>query len=85
MDKINPKALAQSGDIEQDEREGVQEVDAQMIFEYVLAENELPAYSARPFSEWLDQNWGEFNEEGENTVGDVIRGALSDWRGGCQH
>lgn len=85
-DKINPDALAESGDFEHDERPEVQKVTEEMIFAYVAGElQELPDYSARPFAEWLDQNWNDFNEEGTETVGSVIRGALSDWRGGCQH
>jgi hypothetical protein len=83
MDKINPKALAESGDPEHDERPEVQAVSEDMIFAYVTEElKALPPYSARPFAEWLDLNWGEFTEE-ETTVGKVIEGALSDWRGGC--
>jgi hypothetical protein len=81
-DKINPDALAQTDDSELDARPGVQEVTEEMIFAYVVEELEaLPTYSARPFAAWLDHNWYSFNEEGANTVGDVITGALADWRG----
>ncbi|MFD8654969.1 hypothetical protein [Streptomyces mirabilis] len=86
MEKINPDALAESGDVEQDERSGVQKVTEEMILDYVAEElHALPPYSARPFAEWLDQNWGEFNEDGTETVGSVIAGALADWRGGLRY
>lgn len=83
-DKINPDALAESGDVEQDARPGVQEVTEEMIFAYVTEElKALPECSARPFAAWLDEYWTTFNEDGTNTVGSVIRGALSHWRGNC--
>jgi hypothetical protein len=79
--KINPNAIAETGDPEHDERPEVQSVSEEMIFEYVTEElKALPPYSARPFAAWLDENWNQFTEE-EITVGDVIRGALADWRG----
>jgi len=81
MDKLNPAAVAECGDVELDDREGVQPVTAQMIYEYVTRTPELPTYSARPFSEWLDQAWNDFNEGGDLTNGEVIAGALADWRG----
>lgn len=79
--KLNPKALAGCGDTDLDSREGVQEVDAGMIREYVVSTNELPMESAEPFSEYIEQNWCDYNEEGELTNEQVISGALSYWRG----
>lgn len=79
--KLNPKALAESGDSELDEREGVQEVTEEMIRDYVTDQEELPAVSARPFAAWLHQDWNDWNEDGALTNGEVISGALDYWRG----
>lgn len=87
-EKLNPNAWALVDDEDLDAREGVQEVDPNMIFDYVTTTNELPAYSARPFAEWLNYNWHEFTDssrEGVLTNGDVIQGALVDWCGGRTH
>lgn len=85
-DKLDPTAWAETGDTDLDERDGVQEVDAQMIFDYVTDENVnlLPTYSAQPFARWLDDNWINFTEStnGLRTNGDVITGALINWCGG---
>lgn len=53
-----------------------------MILAYVLDRSELPEYSARPFAAWLDTAWGDFNEQGNHTNGDVIIDAPADWCGG---
>lgn len=87
MTKLDPDAWAVTDDPDLDGRPGVQDVDAQMIFEYVTDTNvnELPAYSARPFANWLEVNWYEFTEETRNgllTNRDVIHGAIVDWCGG---
>lgn len=82
MDKLNPDALADSGDSELDAREGVQSVDEYMIKWYVIETEELPEESADPFASWIYANWTEWNEEGKNTNGDVIAGALDFWCGG---
>jgi len=42
----------------------------------------LPEYSARPFAGWLFNVWENWTEEPETTVGDVLKGAVSDWCGG---
>lgn len=85
-EKIKPDALAETGDVELDERPEVQEVSEQMIYAYVTEElNALPEFSARPFAKWLNEAWYGFNQEGTETVGNVIEGALSEWRGGCHH
>jgi hypothetical protein len=81
-DKLNADALAESGDVELDERPGVQAVNAEMIYQYVIDKNELPEESARPFSEWLHGIFTDFNEEGEATNGQVVDGALTAWCGG---
>ena len=80
MDKLNPNALAECGD-DLDDRPEVQPVTEAMIYAYVTEKNELPPYSARPFAAWLFTVWNSFNEDGDNTNGDVITGALADWRG----
>ncbi|MCX4554154.1 hypothetical protein OG576_35925 [Streptomyces sp. NBC_01500] len=82
MDKLNPNALAECGDSELDSRDGVQEVDATMIYNYVAFDRkELPVESALPFSNWLHDSWSDFNEEGARTNGAVISRALAFWRG----
>jgi hypothetical protein len=42
----------------------------------------LPEPSAHAFAGWLEDTWGEFADEGEETVERVLRGALSEWCGG---
>ena len=80
--RLDPDALAESGNVEMDSREGVQEVTGGMILEYVLACEELPPESASPFSDWLYREWESFNEEGKCTNRQVIAGALFHWCGG---
>ena len=79
MDKLNPDALAECG-YDLDDRPEVQPVTEDMIRDYVT-DNELPPYSARPFAAWLYETWNGFNEDGDQTNGQVIAGALADWRG----
>lgn len=81
MDKLNPDALAESGDVELDAREGVQPVTPTMIRDHLRSTEELPLVSARPFAAWLDAEWNGFNEDGDLTNGQVIAGALAFWRG----
>ncbi|TVZ96507.1 hypothetical protein [Streptomyces sp. BK340] len=81
MEKLNPNALAESGDNDLDERPKVQPVTEAMIRAHVIGAEELPPYSARPFSAWLYETWNEFNADGKLTNGQVIAGALADWRG----
>lgn len=78
--KLDPKALAQIDP--DDTRTGVQPVTERMIRAYVVAENDLPDYSAEPFATWLDSTWFEYAEDPEATNRDVIDGALEDWCGG---
>lgn len=81
--KFNPNALAECGDSGLDERPEVQEVDARMIFNYVLENGFLPDFSAKPFAEWLNENWYDFTEEEISNKG-VVSEALASWRGcGC--
>jgi len=81
MDKLNPDALAECGDTDLDERPAVQAVTETMISEHAVHSGELPEYSARPFAAWLYEIWTEFNAVGDKTNGEVIAGALADWRG----
>lgn len=85
MDKLNPEALAETSDEAgappEDVRPGVQPVDQGMIREHVIQAGELPAVSARPFAEWLHQQWFDFAEEPGLTNREVIEGALAYWRG----
>lgn len=79
---INPNALAESGDYELDQRPGVQPVTDHMIRHYAVEVLGLPVASAAAFAAWLDESWNGFNEDGVLTNGQVIEGALYDWRGG---
>jgi len=86
-EKLNPDALAEwASDDEGSEdgyREGVQVVDSSMIYAYVVDKNELPPYSAKPFSNWLHSQWFEFSQDGVRmTNREVIDGGLEDWCGG---
>lgn len=83
-DKLDPDAWASTGDSELDARDGVQEVDTQMIFEWVITEHMLPDYSARHFAEWLHENWNDFAESADGLVTNrsVIHGAVTEWCGG---
>lgn len=81
MDKLNPDALAESGDVELDAREGVQSVTPAMICDHLRSTEELPPVSARHFAAWLDEEWNGFNEDGDLTNGQVLAGALAYWRG----
>jgi hypothetical protein len=81
-EKLKPEAFAEFG--EGEDREGVQVVDQAMILDYVLAENELPVESAKPFASWLFAYWNDFGSDDDEPVTnkDVIDGALNQWCGG---
>jgi hypothetical protein len=86
MNKLNPDALAEWGDEEgapdDQVRPGVQrDVDARMIAEYVIKQNELPRPSAEPFGEYLHQHWNDYVENEPLTQRELIAGALAFWRG----
>ena len=81
MGGLDPAALAECGDADLDARNGVQEVNAEMICEYVISSGELPRESAEPFAAYVHEAWNEYNEDGELTNGQVIAGALAYWRG----
>jgi hypothetical protein len=81
MDELNPDALAECG-YDLDNRPEVQRVTTAMINQYVIDAGELPSHSAQPFAAWLADAWTDFNEDGDKTNGQVIAGALADWRGG---
>lgn len=85
-EELNPAALAEwgqeAGSPPEERRAGVQTVTEEMILQYVLDNNELPDYSARPFAAWLDSNWFQYSEPSAVTNKEVIDGALMDWRGG---
>lgn len=84
MPDIDLNALAECEDDELNERPEVQEVTQEMILSWAISEHELPPYSAKPFSHWIHDTWNEFNEDGDSTVGDVLRGGLADWRGNVE-
>jgi hypothetical protein len=81
MDKLNPDALAECGDVELDDRESVQPVTEMMISDYIIASGALPRESAKPFASYVHERWNDYSEDGELTNGDVIAGALAFWRG----
>lgn len=90
MPALDPKALAMVYEEEglpvghPDRRPGVQEVDDGMIYQYVIDSRELPDESAKPFSQWAERMWWEYNENPEAglTNHQVLDGMLSYWRGG---
>ncbi|WP_169314111.1 hypothetical protein [Streptomyces piniterrae] len=89
MPTLDPNALAEiadeAGAAPEDVRPGVQPVDDDMIREYVIEARELPEESARPFAQWLNETWFDFSEEPGATNGEIIAGALADWRGQWPH
>lgn len=42
----------------------------------------LPARSARPFADWLSDEWDEWTDNEGATVGEILSGAVMDWCGG---
>lgn len=84
-EKLNPDAIAEWEDWDPKTHPDVQPVTEGMILAYVVQEGELPSYSARPFAKWLFVHWNGFTDDedrnGTQTNGDVIQGALADWRG----
>lgn len=86
MFRIDPDALAEWSDEEgapdDQVRPNVQrDVTPEMIAEYVVTEGELPEQSARPFGEYLHQEWNDYVENEDMTHRDLIAGALEFWRG----
>lgn len=81
--KLDPKALAECPSDFSEPREGVQtDVDDEMVYAYVISIEALPRQSARPFSEYVIENWFDYNEEpGDLTNEKLIDGALEFWRG----
>lgn len=82
-EKLDPQALAQLED--GDDRDGVQEVTAELIRDYVMEAHGLPEVSARALGNWLYEYWFD-NVDPERippmTNGQVIAGAVSYWTGG---
>jgi hypothetical protein len=54
------------------------------IYDWATSENggQLPGESARAFASWLDENWNEWTDDEESTVGSVLDGAVTEWCGG---
>jgi hypothetical protein len=55
-----------------------------MILEWAKSESGggLPSVSARPFAEWIDRSWNDFDDgEGKLTNEDVLKGAQEFWTG----
>jgi hypothetical protein len=80
-EKLNPEALAQLDD--NDDRDGVQEVTPAMITAYAMEAHGLPDVSARPFGDWLDENWFDWADDTHPpmTNGALISGAVAHWTG----
>lgn len=79
MNRALLKALAEmeSGD----DRPGVKAITRNDIREWAEDEGGLPAVSARPFAVWLDEVFYEWNEGGDFTNEDVLKGARAHWVG----
>ncbi|MFB7858839.1 hypothetical protein [Rhodococcus qingshengii] len=80
MEKVDESALAEGPDDSgEDTREGVQVLTDDMIREWALSH--LPPPSATAFTGWIWDVWLDWNECGDKTNGQVLYGALADWRG----
>lgn len=77
---LDPNALAACGDAEEDARPGVQPVTWDMIYNHVVG-RELPEQSAKPFADYLDEEWNDYVDDPADTNGKVLAGALEFWRG----
>lgn len=79
MDRKLLKALAEMEG--GDDRPGVKALTVHDIREWAEGDGGLPAVSARPFATWLDEIFYDWNEGGELTNGDVLKGARAHWVG----
>lgn len=79
MNRTLLKALAEMED--GDDRPGVKALTLNDIREWAEDEGGLPAVSARPFAAWLNEVFYSFNEDGECTNEDVLKGARAHWVG----
>lgn len=73
------KALAEMED--GDDRPGVKALARNDIREWAEDAGGLPAVSARPFAAWLNEVFYEWNEDGELTNEQVLKGARAHWVG----
>lgn len=64
-----------------DDRPGVKALEHDDIREWAEGDGGLPAVSARPFADWLDDAFYDFNEDGDKTNEDVLKGARAHWVG----
>lgn len=82
MDRKMLKARAAMED--GDDRPGVQALELLDIVDWASEPSGggLPEPSATAFAEWLDEEVCTFNEDGDKTNEDVLKGALSYWTGG---
>lgn len=83
MNRKKLKALAEMED--RDDRPGVEPVDQDDIREWAEDPNGggLPGPSADAFANWLDDAFFSFNEEGDKTNEEVLKGARAHWIGGA--
>lgn len=79
MDRTLLKALAEMED--GDSRPGVKALTRYDIREWAEDDGGLPAVSARPFAAWLNEVFYDFNEGGELTNEQVLKGARAHWVG----
>ncbi|WP_086559953.1 hypothetical protein [Streptomyces africanus] len=82
MNRATLKALAEMGP--GDDRPGVKAITRGDIREWAEGDGGLPAVSARPFAAWLDEEaFYDFNEDGDKTNEEVLKGARAHWVGGA--
>lgn len=79
MDRELLKALAEMEDGE--DRPGVKSLTVHDIREWAEGDGGLPAVSARPFATWLNEVFYDWNEDGEATNEQVLKGARAYWVG----
>lgn len=81
MNRKQLKALAEMED--GDDRPGVKPVDQYDIREWAEDPHGggLPTPSADAFANWLDNAFYGFNEDGDKTNEDVLKGARAHWVG----
>lgn len=80
---LNAKALARLKDI-MAEPCTTNQITRDRILDWALDPElgSLPSRSARMFSDWLDEVWDDWTEDPEQTVKDILEGAVTDWCGG---
>lgn len=82
MDAVNRKKMkAQAEMHDGDDRSGVMALEEHEIRDWALADGGLPGPSARAFASWINTVFFDWNEDGELTNEQVLKGARANWVG----